>query len=78
MQRLDKEKKNIEDCIMQERSFMQESIMAMAAWEQQLDQRTRELAIRTSQFTPETSRFGKGDAIEGRSVKKNYKDYQVD
>ena len=34
--------------------FMQERAMAMAAWEQQLEQRSRELAIRTRQFTPES------------------------
>jgi len=48
-QRLIEVKKNMADCIMQERNFMQERIMAMAAWEQQLEQRTRELAIRTRQ-----------------------------
>jgi len=52
-QRLNEEKRNMEDCIMQERNFMQERVMAMAAWEQQLEQRSRELAIRTRQFTPE-------------------------
>ena len=43
-QKLDEEKRN----------FMQERAMAMAAWEQQLDQRSRELAIRARQFTPES------------------------
>ena len=53
-QKLDEEKRNVEECIIKERNFMQERAMAMAAWEQQLDQRSRELAIRTRQFTPES------------------------
>ena len=52
-QRLNEEKRNIEDCIIQERNYMPERAMAMAAWEQQLEQRSRELAIRTRLFTPE-------------------------
>ena len=55
-QKLDEEKRNIEECIIKERNFMQERAMAMAmaAWEKQLDQRSRELAIRTRHFTPES------------------------
>ena len=52
--KLDEEKRNVEECIIKERNFMQERAMAMAAWEQQLEQRSRELAIRTRHFTPES------------------------
>jgi len=53
-QKLDEEKRNVEECIIQERNYMQERAMAMAAWEQHLEQRSRELAIRTRQYTPES------------------------
>ena len=53
-QRLNEEKRKVEECIIKERNFMQERAMAIAACEQQLEQRSRELAIRTCQFTPES------------------------
>ena len=53
-QKLDEEKRNVEECIIKERNFMQERVMAKAAWEQRLEQRSQELAIRTRHFTPES------------------------
>ena len=43
--RLNEKNRNMEECIIKEKNHVQERIMAMAAWEDQLDQITRELDI---------------------------------
>ena len=52
--RLKKEKRDMKEGLMKERNHLQKRFVAMAAWEEQLAHRTKELAIRTHQFTSES------------------------
>ena len=49
--KLKEEKCNLEECICEKRRNMEEWIAAMTAWEDNLEQSTSELVVRTQQYT---------------------------